>query len=164
MMQEKSPEPISAAECEARLRRAKMIARRLGFKGTVEYRHVYSHSGGAQYAMGQDTRLDTLVVEAEAFRREFAGDDFSLEAMIAHECGHQLLCRDKRLVRHLPKELSPATEEVLASLIGSVIVEHERDSEALIMKALGELVDHGLKLADASRRVEDVLKHLETLL
>jgi hypothetical protein len=163
-MHEESPEPISLEEHEARLERVQAIARRLGFVGTVEYRHVYSRSGGAHYGIGPDIGRDVLVVDAEAFRRDAAGDDFSLAAIIAHERGHQLLCRHERLRRILPKEMSATTEELLASLLGSLITDRSRDSEALVMKALAELVGRGMTLAEASRHVEHVLGDLEAVL
>jgi hypothetical protein len=51
-MNEESPQPVSAEEERARLACAEAIARRLGFIGTVEYRHVSTTSGGAQYGIG----------------------------------------------------------------------------------------------------------------
>jgi hypothetical protein len=51
----------------------------------VEYRHVYSQTGGAQYGRGNTPEEDLLTVYAEAFERDADPQDFSLEAMIAHE-------------------------------------------------------------------------------
>ena len=45
------------------------IARRLGFIGRVEYRHVYSQAGGAQYGLAVSPEHDLLIVFAEAFER-----------------------------------------------------------------------------------------------
>ncbi|MCI0377049.1 MAG: hypothetical protein L0215_05560 [Gemmataceae bacterium] len=163
-MQEQSPKSISASEHQARLERAETIARRLGFVGRVEYRHAYSRFGGAQYGMAATIEQDVLVVDAEAFRRDATGDDFSLEAIIAHERGHQLLCRHERLRRNLPRGMSTVTEEVLASLVGSLIAENPRDGQILILKALSELVESGMPLGEASQRVEDVLTYLEAVL
>jgi hypothetical protein len=163
-MEEQSPQPISAAEFGNRLERAEAIARRLGFVGTVEYRHAFSRTGGAQYGRAATAEKDVVVVDAEAFRRDAAGDDFTLEAIIAHERGHQLLCRHERLSRNVPTELSRGTEEVLASLIGAHIVEHSRDSQMLILKALAELVERGMQVTEASRRVEEVMTYLEAIL
>jgi hypothetical protein len=163
-MEEQSPEPISAAEHDARLDRVAAVARRLGFVGSVEYRHTYSRTGGAQYGMAPAIAQDVLVVDAEAFRRDGAGDDFSLEAIIAHERGHQLLCRHERLRRNIPLGMSAVTEEVLASLVGSLIAEEPRDGQALILKALGELVERGMRLTEATRHVEAVLSYLEAVL
>jgi hypothetical protein len=87
-MQENEPKPISVVQRRVRMHRAKRIARHLGFVGDVEYRHVYSPSGGAQYCIGPSAEDDLLLVYAEAFERDADPDDFALEAMIAHECGH----------------------------------------------------------------------------
>ena len=164
VMHEKSLEPISEAERAGRFELAERIARRLGYVGLVEYRHTYSQSGGAEYAMAPAIEQDLLVVYADAFRRDAAGHDFSLEAIIAHERGHQLLCRHVTLRRTPPSEMSAVTEEVLASLLGSLIVEHPRDGESLVLKALAELVEHGMPPNEASRHVEEILSYLEAIL
>src|SRR5438046_170912 len=88
--------------------------------------------GGAQYGMAPIIEQDLLLVYADAFRRDAAGDDFSLPAIIAHERGHQVLCRHERLRRNTPQEMSSATEEVLASLIGALISDDSRDGEMLV--------------------------------
>jgi hypothetical protein len=118
-MEEKPPSPISAAEHGTRQNRLERIARQLGFVGIVEYRHVSTTSGGAQYWMGPTVKHDVLVAFAKAYERDGNPDDFSLEAIIAHERGHQLLCRHELLRRNTPKEMSPLTEEILASLVGA---------------------------------------------
>jgi hypothetical protein len=159
-----SLEPISKAEHDARLARAVKVARQLGFVGEVQYRHAYSKSGGAMFCLAPAIEHDLLIIYAEAFVRDAAGDDFSFEAIIAHERGHQLLYRHERLRRNKPTEMSDVTEEVLSSLIGSLIVQDSRDSETLVLKALGELVEHGMEPAEASRRVEENLRLLERVL
>ena len=163
-MDEQSLDPIPAAEFAARLARAEAIARGLGFVGIVEYRHTVSLSGGAQYGMAPTIEQDLLLVDAEGFRRDASGDDFSLSAIIAHERGHQLLRRHEPLRRNTPAHTSALTEEVPASLIGSLISNDPRDGEMLILKALAELVDRGMRLADASRHIENVLSYLEAVL
>lgn len=163
-MQKEAPAPISAAEHRARLERSRTIARRFGFEGIVEYRHVFSGSGGAQYGIGSSVNDDVLVVDAKAFERDAAGDDFSLEAMIAHERGHQILCRHVILQRNLPRPLSGVTEEVLASLIGASIIDEANGAEMLVMKALGDLVERGVELEVATAHVTDILKYLESVL
>ena len=85
-----SPQPIGPAEARRRRSVARRSARALGFVGQVEYRHVYSQSGGAQYGGGAGAGTDLLTVYAEAFDRDADPDDFSLSAIIAHERGHQL--------------------------------------------------------------------------
>jgi hypothetical protein len=86
-MAAQGPQPISSAERAGRLQRVTRIARRLGFVGRVEYRHVFSSSGGAQFGLGSSTEHDLLVVYAEAFVRDASHSDFSLDAIIAHERG-----------------------------------------------------------------------------
>jgi hypothetical protein len=76
-MPEHSPKPLSAAELRARQRRVQRIARRMGFVGGVEYRHVHSRSGGAQYCQAATAANDQLIVYAEAFERDADPDDFS---------------------------------------------------------------------------------------
>jgi hypothetical protein len=78
------------------------VARVLGFVGRVEYRHVYSQTGGAQYGRGTVEANDLLTVYAEAFERDANPEDFSLEAILAHERGHQLLARHPRLAKRWP--------------------------------------------------------------
>src|SRR5947209_493786 len=120
-MAPRPPDPISPAESRRRRDRARRLARAVGFVGRVEYRHVYSQSGGAQYGRGAGTGGDLLTVYAEAFDRDADPDDFSLRAIIAHERGHQLLARHARLAGRLAG-VSPAAEEVLASLLGAMVL------------------------------------------
>src|ERR1700730_5013760 len=115
-----SPGPLTPAERRARRNRSARIARQLGFVGSVEYRHVYSQTGGAQYGRGNTPEEDLLTVYAEAFERDADPDDFSLEAMIAHERGHQILAWHPRIANRVAG-LSAVTEEILASLIGAMI-------------------------------------------
>jgi hypothetical protein len=151
------PESISPAERAARVRR---IARRFGFVGDVEYRHVYS--GGAQFGLGPDPERDLVVVYAEAFARDADSDDFSLEAIIAHERGHQIVGRSRRLERFLANKAAPATEEILASLLGSLIVDDEFDKQALVLKALDEALQCGIAAGEAIGLVTELRALLET--
>jgi len=50
-MAQACPFPISAEEHIARHQRASEVARHLGFVGIVEYRHVHSQAGDAQYGL-----------------------------------------------------------------------------------------------------------------
>src|SRR5947207_15553866 len=129
-----SPGPLSPAERRARRNRAARSAREFGFVGSVEYRHVYSQSGGAQYCRGNTPEEDLLTVYAEAFDRDADPNDFSLEAMIAHERGHQVLARHPRL-SVLLASASPAAEEVLASLLGALILEPVPERDTRLEKA-----------------------------
>lgn len=78
-MVSRSPGPLSDTERRARRNRASRIARQLGFMGSVEYRHVYSQTGGAQYGRGNMANEDLLTVYAEAFERDADPNDFSLK-------------------------------------------------------------------------------------
>src|SRR5712664_3396232 len=95
------PRPLGAEQLRARRSRVARIARRFGFVGVVEYRHVNSQSGGAQYGQGSTADEDLLTVYAEAFERDANVEDFSLAAIIAHECGHQLLARHPRIAKRV---------------------------------------------------------------
>jgi hypothetical protein len=140
------------------------LANKLGFEGNIEYRHVLSGTGGAQYGVGPAPDRDLLVVFAEAFNRDADPDDFSLEAILAHERGHQLLVRHPRLSAGLVKQLSPVSEEILASLIGSLIAETEDDKRALYCKALYEVLARGVHSARAVRLLHELRRYLEEAL
>src|ERR1051325_859835 len=116
-MAAQSPRPISEKESRARQQRVVEIAERFVFVGAVDYRHVYSQSGGAQYGRGLAEDDDLLMVYAEAFDRDADPEDFSLEAIIAHERGHQILARHPRLAK-LVAGIPLVSEEILASLVG----------------------------------------------
>jgi hypothetical protein len=60
--------------------------------------------------------------------------------------------------------MSDLTEEVLASLVGSLIVKRPADREDLVSKAMVELSDRGMPLVDAVRRVKGLLALLEGIL
>src|SRR5258707_918112 len=60
-------QPLSSAQLRPRLDGLARIATRLGFVGQVEYRHVNSQAGGAQYGLARKPRNDLLIVYAEAF-------------------------------------------------------------------------------------------------
>src|SRR5213596_2555859 len=154
-MASRLPGPLTPAERRARRNRAARIARRLGFVGSVEYRHVYSQTGGAQYGRGNTPEEDLLSVYAEAFERDADPDDFSLDAMIAHERGHQILARHPRIAK-LTAGIPLVSEEILASMIGSIICHSEFDRQALYLKAASELVVRGVKAESAERQLETV--------
>jgi hypothetical protein len=139
------------------------IARRLGFVGDVEYRHIYSQTGGAQYCRGNTPEEDLLSVYAEAFERDADPNDFSLEAMIAHERGHQVLARHPRL-SVLLASASPAAEEVLASLLGALVLEPGPDRDSLQNKAAFELVSRGATAETAERTIANLWDLLGRLL
>jgi hypothetical protein len=139
------------------------IARSVGFVGRVEYRHVYSQAGGAQYGRGSGDAADLPTVFAEALERDANPDDFSLLAMIAHERGRQLLARQPRLSTRLAG-VSDAAEEVLASLLGALVLESGPDRDLLIAKATAEVLVGRREPADAIRLITELWNTLGKLL
>ena len=154
---------MTPGEQGARRRRAARIARKLGFVGRVEYRHVYSQTGGAQYGRGILPQSDLLTVYAEAFERDANPEDFSLGAMIAHECGHQILARHPRIAEKAAG-VSEASEEILASLLGAMICNEDADRVTLYGKAFAELLAHGQSVDAATRQLQELSEVLEALL
>lgn len=152
-----SPKRLTHAELRARRRRIAGVARAFGFVGRVEYRHVYSQTGGAQYGQGVTAEEDLLTVYADP-------DDFSLEAILAHERGHQLLARHPRIASRVAGRVSAPGEEILASLLGAMICPAEADRDALIAKATVELLNHGEAPDVAVQRLQKLWDLLEALL
>jgi hypothetical protein len=157
------PGALTPAERRARRSRAARIAQQLGFAGRVDYQHIYSQTGGAQYGRGNMPEEDLLTVYAEAFERDADPEDFSLEAMIAHECGHQILARHPRIAKRV-SGISEAGEEILASLLGAMICDAEADRVALFAKAAAELLDRGQSVESVNRQLQDLWSVLEMLL
>ncbi len=158
-----TPGFLTVAERRARRERSARVARHFGFVGSVEYRHVYSQTGGAQYGRGNTSEEDLLTVYAEAFERDADPEDFSLEAMIAHECGHQILARHPRIAKRV-KGVSEASEEILASLLGAMICNADTDRDTLLAKAAGELLDCGQSAESVNRQLQDLWNLLEAIL
>jgi hypothetical protein len=154
------PEVLTPAQLRARRDR---VARAVGFVGRIEYRHVFSQTGGAQYGQGVVPTGDLLTVYAEAFERDADPADFSLGAIMAHERGHQLVARHPRLSRQA-EGISLATEEILASVVGALICPAPRDKDSLLAKATIELINHGDAPEVAVRRLRGLKKLLEELL
>lgn len=163
-MAESSPRRLSPEQLRSRRRRVLRVARDLGFVGRVEYRHVYSQSGGAQYGLGSSVHEDLLIVYAEAFERDTDPEDFSLDAILAHERGHQILARHPRIAKRVAGRISLASEEVLASLLGAMIAPGESDRDALMAKATVELLGHGVSPDVAIGRLQELRELLESLL
>lgn len=131
--------------------------------GNVEYRHVYSQTGGAQYGRGSTQAADLLTVYAEAFERDADAEDFSLKGMIAHECGHQILARHSRIAKRVAG-VSEASEEILASLLGAMICNDDTDRATLFAKATAELLELGQSAEVAQRQLQELWDLLEVLL
>ena len=159
-----SPRPLTPAKRRARRNRAVRMARELGFIGRIEYRHVYSQTGGAQYGRGSTVEEDLLSIYAEAFERDADPEDFSLAAILAHERGHQLLARHPRIAKRVAGRISAASEEILASLLGAMLCAAEADRDALVAKATVELLNHGVVFEVATRRLQELWDLLEALL
>ena len=149
-MAPKRPKPISSAALAKRENRVEAIARGMGFVGRIEYRHLYSQTGGASYGLARAAKDDLLTIYAEAFDRDADTDDFSLEAIIAHERGHQLIERHSLIRKHLPKPWSEGSDETVASILGSLVVVDDVDREILISKAVVEIHKRGLEFEKAS--------------
>lgn len=111
--------------------------------------------------MGSSSARDLLIVYAEAFARDADPEEFSLEALIAHECGHQVVCRNPSLQRLVAGKMTLAAEEVVASVIGSVLVEGPGDREDLILKSINDAIRCGLDLDEASDLVFDLRRLVE---
>lgn len=105
-----------------------------------------------------------LFVYAEAFDRDADPDEFSLEAILAHERGHQILVRHPRIARLVAGKISSIGDEVLASIIGALLCPPGADRDNLEQKAIFELVIHGDHSAAATRRVAVLRDILEGLI
>lgn len=159
-MDSHSPKPLTPDEVRGRRRKVLKIARAVGFVGRIEYRHVYSQTGGAQFGRGAAAGGDLLTVFAEAFDRDADPSDFSLAAMIAHERGHQPLARHPRL-SHNFASVTPAAEEVLASLLGAMLVGEGRDRNTLVAKATAEVLAGAESTEAAVRLIHSLWNQLE---
>src|SRR5260370_41076011 len=95
------------------------------------------------------------MVYAEGFERDADLEDFSLEAIIAHERGHQLLARHPRIAKRVAG-VSEASEEILASLLGAMICSDDTDRVTLLAKVAAELLDRGQSAATANRQLQEL--------
>lgn len=163
-MSQPHPKPISKSESLERQRRVTEVARSLGFIGDIEYRHVYSQAGGAQFGLATSPEQDLLIVYAEAFERDANPEEFSLTAILAHERGHQLLARHERLTRNIPSGWSQVSDEIVASLLASLLVSEEKDQQDLLLKALFEATQHGLDTNQAVLFLMELRSLLEKIL
>ena len=104
-----------------------------------------------------------LIVYAEAFERDADPEGFSLDAILAHERGHQLLARHPRLAPRVAS-LSAASEEILASILGAMVCPPGPDRDSLLAKATAELLSRGVAPDAATRQLQNLWNHLEQLL
>jgi len=73
----------------------------------------------------------------------------------------ELLARHPRLTRLTQPIVAWVTEEILASLLGSLLVENEKDQKDLLLKAAGEATDRGMDAQRASlflTRLREILE------
>ena len=150
-----------------RARRIDLIrqtASKLGFSGRVEYWHTIDPAGPAQLRLGVNIRSDVMRVFAPAFQWESNPDDFSLTAIIAHECGHQVIHRHRIVRRWLLPDFSLCSEEVAASLIGASLAISTTDRNALVKKAMYDAIVGETNPSVVFPLVEDVQKVLELAL
>jgi hypothetical protein len=150
------PPSLSVADERNRYNRAVKIANNLGFVGSIEYRHFYGRSGGAQYGQARLPEDDLLIIYADAFDRDTDPKEFSLEAIIAHERGHQVVVRHPRVSKLLVGLLTPSNEEVMASVIGSILCPNVADKDNLIAKATFDLIRCGRDRYTAVRQIDEL--------
>ena len=136
----------------------------MGFVGRVEYRHVYSRSGGGQYVQGGSPDEDQLIAYAEAFEKDSDPEDYSLESIVAHERGHQILARHPRVASLVAGRISMIGEEVLASVIGALLSPTAADRHNLLSKAVFELVIRGEDKDVAERQIFNLRDILEQVI
>ena len=98
-----------------------------------------------------------------ATKEHSAPEDLVVEAMIAHECGHQILARHPRIAKRVAG-ISAASEEILASLLGAMICNNDTDRVTLYAKATAELLDRGQRAEAAGRQLQELWDLLEALL
>lgn len=163
-MSSEQPPTISRSELHRRQKLVRELAGKLGYSGYVEYRHVLSQTGGAQFCLGPRREADVLTVYAEAFVRDANPNDFSLNAILAHECGHQLVFRHPKLSRWLQGKVTLPSEEALASVIGSLLVSDVDDHNALAMKAICDVMNCGVEKSRAHELVLKLRSVLEAIL
>ena len=70
----------------------------------------------------------------------------------------------QRLAREKRVQLSEASEEILASLLGAVICTDDGDRRALLAKAVAELLERGQSPENASRQIQQLRELLGALL
>jgi predicted Zn-dependent protease len=105
-----------------------------------------------------------LIVYAEAFERDANPEDFSLAAILAHERDHQLLARHARIAKRVKGRISDASEEILVSVLGSLLCEDETDRDSLMFKAVAELIERGESADAAFKRLQELRDLFEALL
>ena len=85
-----------------------------------------------------------MILCAEAFERDADPDDYDLDAIIAHECGHQRLHRVPELRAIMEQYPGEAFEEILASFVGCILMGEAESAWMLLSRATSELGDLGI--------------------
>lgn len=163
-MSSHQPSAITFTERARRIDLVRQLAAKVGFCGRVEYRHRYDSSGPAQIRLGAKIGDDVMLVFAEAFDWKEDSRHFSLEAVLAHECGHQVFHHHPMLRRLFARDLSIHLEEIAASIIGALLVTNVADHDALLDKAVGEALQGCSDPADAAQTFNGIRKTLEVVL
>ncbi len=91
-------------------------------------------------------------------------DDFGLDSLIAHECGHQRLIRDHDLRKILLTFPGEELEEILASLVGSILLGETESAKTLVWKATAELGNLRIAGAGAVQMIERFRRLLRNFL
>jgi hypothetical protein len=73
----------------------------------------------------------------------------------------KIVCRSLTLQRFLVDKVAPATEEILASLLGSLHVTDDFDKQALVLKALDEALNCGVSAQEAVELIMELRGLLE---
>ena len=74
------------------------------------------------------------------------------------------MVREERLSRTVPLDWSSAAEEIVASLIGSIVVRDEADQQNLLMKAGFDAVNTGFEADEVVVFLTELRAMLEELL
>ena len=90
--------------------------------------------------------------------------EYSLRAILAHERGHQILARHARISRMVAGRVGDVGEEILASLLGSMVCANETDRDCLVLKAAAELVGRDVNPDDAYEQLQKLHNIFEALL
>ena len=83
---------------------------------------------------------------------------------MAHEVGHQAVSRNTKLRRALPPTTTEQAEEILASLIASLLGARPSDRESLSAKALHDTLNCGLTIREATELISELRTLLENVL
>lgn len=163
-MSSDQPPAITLTERARRIDLVRHSAAKLGFRGRVEYWHRYGSEGPAQVRLGANITQDVLRVFSQVFERENDPQQFSLEAIVAHECGHQVFHRHRLLHRWFGSRVSLSHEEIIASLIAALLVASRTDKDALLDKAFSDALETGISGPEATSMINGLRAVLELLL